>query len=491
MKRPTTDRQITRPAARARQGNPPLSLSRRLTMAIVLPMAMFALAMGFGGAYVIENSVTAVNDRSLGAAARAISEALAVEDGELTLDLPPAAFGMLENNARDNIYYSIRHGRDVITGYADLPQSNAGDMTDTESRFADSMFRGQPIRMAIEARRLPGLSGPVIVQVAETTQGRRDAARQLRLGLAALEIGLIAIALLLIPIAVGWAIRPMSRLRETMENRPAADLSPLPDLQAPRELRPLVVAFNALLARLDEAMRGLRQFTADASHQMRTPLSILRTHVSVLQAAGVENPQARQSIADIDTATERLQRLLVQLLALARAENAQLDRRDMPPIQIVDHMREISAELAAEALRRGIDLVFDVDGETGRAGTTRNLNAELLRELVHNLIDNAIRYNGHGGTIWVRVRHGDPLRVEIEDDGPGIPTPDRIRVFERFTRLASDNDSPGSGLGLPIARTIATILGIDLSLNDRVDGTGLLARLTFGPPGDMSADPAG
>ncbi len=452
-------------------------MTRRLAVVIAFPMLVLGAGFGLAGAYLIDKTVTAVNDRSLSAAARAMADALTVEDGRLMLDLPPAAFGMLENSARDSVFYSVIRDGKVITGYRDLPRPPVAELRDGESTIRDAHYRGRPVRLAIEARRLPGVRALVVIEVAETTQSRRDSSRQLMFGLLTLEIALIGVALLLLPLAMRWAMRPMIRLRDDMERRNVNHLAPIPDADTPGELRPLVGAFNALLYRLDQAMRHMRQFTADASHQMRTPLSVLRAHVSVLKTMGLNNPAKNQSLVDIDMATERLQRLLVQLLAMARAENAVLKGARGRMMALPGIVRQIASSHAPDAARRNMRLHFE-DSDTAPASLL--VDADLLTEILSNLIDNAIRYNDPGGTVWVRVRaEGDSVILEVEDDGPGIRPEDRKRVLERFTRLCNDEHRPGSGLGLSIASALAESLGARLWLLDRPAGRGLKVQLAW------------
>jgi two-component system, OmpR family, sensor histidine kinase TctE len=298
------------------------SLTGRLLRGMIVPMAGIAILLGVGGSWAIEESVEAVNDRILSAASRAIAEALAVEDGEISLDLPPSAFAMLENAERDNVYYSIAYQGSVISGYPDLPIISPMPMRDGELKFGKAQFRGKSIRIVAEVRRLPRIDGLVTVQVAETMSARDRVFRQMLLSLALLEAVLIAVSAILIPVAVRWGLAPLRQLQEAMDRQRAPDFTPLPTARAPVELRELVGAFNSLLGRLDAAVQGMRRFTADASHQMRTPLSILRTHVSVLRKAMAGSDDAEASLEDIEQATSRLQNLLVQLLALARADSA-------------------------------------------------------------------------------------------------------------------------------------------------------------------------
>lgn len=446
------------------------SLTERLLRSMVLPIVGIAFILGIGGSWAIAASVEAVNDRILGAASRAIAESLTVRNDEITLDLSPAIFGMLENAERDNVYYSVRYKGRVITGYADLPNIAPDDFADADVIFGRTEYLGRELRVVAEARRLPRIEQPVIIEVAETMDARERMARRLLIGLALLEIVLIGVMALLVPRAVRWGLRPVLALRDEMDERPASDLTPLPLSNVPAELGDLVKAFNGMLARLDEALEGMRRFTADASHQMRTPLSVLRSHVALLRSAPITDEQALGSIADIDHATERLGRLLVQLLALARADSAASAAAEPEETDLHVVVAEIVSERAIEAVRAGLELQF----ERGEGVAMAMTQPVLAGELVSNLVDNAIRYNSTGHEVIISVTAGDAaITVTVEDDGPGIAPEDRERMFTRFTRLQRAADRGGSGLGLPIAQALARAIGAEIRLSTARNGTGL------------------
>jgi two-component system sensor histidine kinase TctE len=457
----------------------PLSLTGRLFRGLVGPMIGLALVLGAGGAWAIHSLVEAVNDRLLGASARAVAETLEVQEGAITLDLPPWALGMLENPSRDNIYYNVYEGDRLLTGYPNLPPPGAREFDTDHTVFRYGEYRGQRVRIAAEARRLPRIRDLVVVQVAETLEARRTLSRKMLIQLVVLEVALIALASFLIPIGVRWGMAPLTRLRRGMDARTASDFTPLPLADVPRELRDLVTTFNTLLARLDTAVEGMRRFTADASHQMRTPLSILRTHIGVLKTQ-VEERARSESIADIEAATDRLQRLLIQLLALARAEGAEPSGLALNEIDVSATARSVAEDHAPQALRAGVDLHLLMEG---REPYVARSDQVLLTEMLSNLVDNAVRYNTRGGNVIIRVVGDDEqVAVEVEDDGPGIPEDERDKVFTRFYRLNRDQSRPGSGLGLSIVQVLAQILGARVELTSGKDNRGLRVRVVFQRP---------
>jgi len=308
-----------------------------------------------------------------------------------------------------------------------------------------------------------------VVQVAETLDGRRALRRRLLAALLLGEVSLVGVALLLIRPALSWSLRPLSRLRDAVaarDTRATPDLSPLVAGPLPTELRPLADAFDHLLARLDTATAGMRRFTADASHQMRTPLAVLKVQVALARRG---DPAALGEIAD---AADRLEHLVRQLLALARAEEAGI----APPSERVD-LREVAVAVInrriAQAIEASIELHLDAP-----APLAIDSHRTLIFEILSNLIDNGIRYNRRGGQVTVVVTrvHGGAT-VVVADDGPGLPDAELENAGRRFARLSTAQGTEGTGLGLAIARSAAQRIGAELSLvNTR---PGLRAILYF------------
>ncbi|BAI73837.1 two-component sensor histidine kinase (plasmid) [Azospirillum sp. B510] len=487
------------PAGRKQGGRDRVpSLRRRLLVRLLVPLGALAVGLGVGGAALIDGFVQSTHDRLLAGSTLAIAERLAVDDdnGEVTVDLPAVAFGMLESQARDNIYYNVAHEGGVITGYLDLPLPDISAMPTNVTLFRDATYHGHPVRVAAQARRLYGVAQPVLVQVAETTEGRRAQVVHLFLWLALLEVALVGGSGVLVWGAVGRGLAPLGRLRRVIDSRSARGMTggapalvPLPLAVVPVEVLPLVIAINGLLARLDQSIGTMRRFTADASHQLRTPLAVLRTHLALLRRYGTDSAEGRAALDDVEGAVKRLERLLVQLLALARADE---DPPAMPSTAEVTDLPQVAMEVAAEqvpaALAQDVEVRFEGGFEGGRDGAIGPRvagNPVLVGELLGNLLDNAIRYNRPGGMVTVRVGTGTgagPV-MEVEDDGPGIPEAERERVFERFYRLDRPGEPPrtGSGLGLAIVRALADRLGASVRLDAGPDGRGLKVTVTLRP----------
>ena len=430
------------------------SLRRTLLTNLVAPAIVLAVVLGIGGMVLIQGVVETTHDRLLDGSVLAIAERVGVEDGELTVDLPQVALGMLESQSHDSIYYSVTYLGELITGYKDLPLSGLDQLKAGETGHRDGLYRGKPVRIGAQARQVYGRPGLVLVAVAETVQARRAVEREMLTGLALLEAGLIGLVACLGWYAVERGLRPLGELKQEIDARGiqgGPNLSPLDLSRVPQEALAPAIAVNSLLQRLDLAIELVRRFTADASHQMRTPLAILRTHLDLVRRLGSETPAGQSALNEVDNAINRLERLLRQLVTLARVDEQNIAQPVVENVDLNEIAFNVLSERAPQAFARDIDVQFDrFDGPAPIPG-----NSLLIGELLANLIDNAIRYNRAGGMVLVRtVVDPTAARVEVEDNGPGIPDAHLARVFERFYRVPMTNGPEGSGLGLARAAQV-------------------------------------
>jgi two-component system, sensor histidine kinase len=253
----------------------------------------------------------------------------------------------------------------------------------------------------------------------------------------------------------------------------------VPSTESPDELGSMAQALEILRVSALEAERlqqAMSRFTADASHQMRTPLSVLHTHISVLGELIPANDAAYSSLQDIQEAADRLQRLLIQLLKLARADGGQALEEEPGTIDLRAVIQETAAKHAAQALEASIDLRFEAEPRPYPTQT----NPIMVNEIVSNLIDNAIRYNSAGGSVVIGLcddngRHS----VAVEDDGPGIPEAEHEKVFTRFYRLDRDQSRVGSGLGLSIVQSLAATLNAEIRMSTGANNRGLRVLVSF------------
>jgi two-component system sensor histidine kinase TctE len=417
-------------------------------------------------------------DRTLLGSALVVSESLAVVDGEVVADLPHAALEMLRTDAQDRIFYriaSLDSGR-YITGYEDLPVHGAPPAA--EPVFYDASYKDQAVRIVALRYALPDDGEPrqLLVQVAETLDARHQLTRRIVTEAAALQLLMIAVAAGLIAWGVGQGLAPLKRLREQVRRRSAHDLTPIDTRAVPAEVAPLIHAINAHTERQRQLSDVQVRFVANASHQLKTPLTVLRAQVdhALMQT---ELGAMRALLGHLNETTDATARLVGQLLALARSEPGRA--LEVSDTDLAALAREATFELLVVARGKRIDLGFEGNDPVPVHG-----ESVLLRELVTNLVHNAITYTPERGkvTVGVAQRAGRAV-LTVVDNGPGIPVAERDKVLERFYR-APGSQQPGSGLGLAIVKEICARHGVALRLLDAPGGGGgLCVELVWpGPP---------
>jgi len=289
----------------------------------------------------------------------------------------------------------------------------------------------------------------------------------------------IAPVLVLLPMAMLalWLVgRAMARALQDIGRQAAQqdehNLTGLSLEHVPSEIVPLVVSFNALLARLRDAFATQRRFVQDAAHELRTPVAAIGLQLENLRC-DVDCGETGERFAQLEAGVRRAQRVVDQMLRLSRQEAAGADGPAIVDLQA--QLRESISTLIALADQRNIDLGLAEDAHT--APLTLRCAPSDLRSLLDNLIENALRYTPEGGVVDVRVlQEQGRLALEVVDTGPGIPPELLPRVFDRFFRVPG-NGSGGSGLGLAIAQAAARRCGLAITLRNREDRSGLIARV--------------
>jgi two-component system OmpR family sensor kinase len=311
------------------------------------------------------------------------------------------------------------------------------------------------------------------VQVAQAVSAREELAARLALRSLLPFLAMLPVLGLLIYAVVGRSLRPLGRLARALGRRSPHDLQPLGAASQPPELRPVVVALDELLQRLDGALRSQRAFVADAAHELRSPLTALKLQLQLAERAGEESLR-QAAFAKLHQRLDRATHLVQQLLTAARQEGG-AGEAQAAPVDLLELARACVGERYDQASAKGIDLGIVDSSETARVQGS----ADGLRILIGNLLDNALRYTPAGGRVDVGVTRLDAaVLLQVLDDGPGIPPADRERVFDRFYRSAGQAEW-GSGLGLSIVRSVAEAHGAAVTLGDAPSGRGLLVTVTF------------
>jgi len=418
-------------------------------------------------------------DRALHEVAREIALHVRNGNGTPSLQLSEAAASVLLTDAEDRLFYRVEapDGR-VLGGDNSLPPPPAGARSARGPRFYDGEVRGEAVRLVAARLNAEAAAGaPVVnVQVAETLHKRRALAWDMVMNAVLPQLLLIVMAVAVVWFGVSRGLEPLKRLRRAVSDRSHLDLSPIDTHDVPGEVRPLVDEVNELMARLGKTFDFQNRFVADAAHQLKTPVSGLKAQIELALREN-EPERVRHSLAQLYLSADRLSRLVRQLLSLARNEPGALETVQLQPLDLNAFALEVSMEWVPHALKRGIDLGFEGPDS---AAPMIPADRDRLRELLNNLVDNAIRYSKPGGRVTVRVgpAQGRHCTLAISDDGPSIPVAERERIFERFHRLLGTQED-GSGLGLAIVSEIATLHGARIELEEDVDGVGNTFTVIF------------
>jgi two-component system sensor histidine kinase TctE len=455
---------------------PASSLQRQLLLWLLGPLVLLFLVNTVLGYRVAIATANEAYDRLLLASVKAIADRVTVVGGEITVDIPYVALELFESNIRERIFYKVSApDGSTLTGYEDLPPPPAGAST-TRATFFRSRYRDETLYQVALYKPLydPALRGMVLIQVGETAESREALSRRILYDSLVPQGLLICFAALFLVIGVRSALRPLLRLRDSIAARGSTDLQPVHEDGVQGEVRPLIQALNLQASRIDLMLTARLNFVADAAHQIRTRLSILRTQVEY--GLRLEDASAvRAVLSDALGIVREAGRFFNQLLVLAHAEAKAIPGLDREPVDIAALCHATAMEWVAAARAKQINLGF----EGRESGLVVRGNAVLLAELVSNVLDNAVRYAHPGGTVTLRAREDvSSVVIEVEDDGPGIPQSERARVFDRFYRLPS-TDGEGSGLGLAIAAEICRSHRASISLSTPAAGTGLLVAISF------------
>jgi two-component system OmpR family sensor kinase len=319
--------------------------------------------------------------------------------------------------------------------------------------------------------RLFGVQAPTkVIQVAQPMRVREQQAVQLALRTLTPFVLLMPMLVMFIWLAVGRALEPLKRLTSLVKSRKVTALDPLPDTHLPAEVQPVVGALNDLLGRLGAALERERGFLADAAHELRTPLTALHLQMGAL-ARATNDAERGEAMAKLSAGVQRAIRLVEQLLSLARQEPRAEVRRNR--LRLDELVRDVVAEMVPLADARQIDLGISVSQPALVLG-----EADALRTLVRNLVDNAVRYTPVGGRVDLSVQEGAGAVLRVIDTGPGISPHERLRVFDRFYRPPGTSP-PGSGLGMAIVKAVADAHGASITLDEGPEGRGLTVTVAF------------
>jgi two-component system sensor histidine kinase TctE len=429
-------------------------------------------------------------DRSLAGAIKAIDASISVASGGLSIELPYTVleFFQLSNNGR--VFYRVSTEDGLVSlGNADLPPPNAVLVSNVPV-FSDDLYFGTAVRIGSYARVLDkplfgNKTQRVIIQIAETRESRTSFAHELLKQAIFMDALLVMIVAALLAIGIVQALRPLQMLRNEILKRAQDDMTSIEPGNVPLEVRPLVAAINHHISRNGQLIQNQKQFIEDASHQLRTPLSALRTQVDyALREPDIR--KVREALSAMQRSVERSSRMVNQLLALARVNSSAVLTDAMDLIDVNMLAEDVARSYLPEARRRHHDFGFvAADGPIFVAGLE-----PLLREALNNLLENAIRYVGANGHITLSIDAcGSFARLIVSDNGPGMPDHEKSVVGERFRRGRSTKEQ-GAGLGLAIAKEILELHKGKLELHNGESGLGLVVCMLLprlvGEPGNLA-----
>ena len=459
------------------------SLRQRLLIWLLAPLFIIGLVALFDAYKSARITADNISDRVLVGSTLAIAERIFVnDDGKLEVDIPYVALEMLTSAEDDRVFYKIESaGGDFITGYRSLQFPDRYQRRESNINFADFEFRNFPIRIAVleSAASSSTLSLDYRLAVAETTNARSKMASDILIRTAIRQGLLIFTAAIIVWFAVTRALRPLYKVQDAIGRRGTDDLRPILH-HVPNEINGLVATTNDLLKRIGASISALKNFTSNVSHQLRTPLTVMRTQLEIANRAK-SAPVRASALAHANEAVSDAEKVIGKLLLLARIDSASLQDLSGYQCDIAQTCKLVCSDIISShgfGIGRldndeGVDLGYE-----GPENMKVRGDPVLYGELLRNLIDNAIKYGGEAVQITVRcIADGQNRFVEVEDDGVGLSEIQKPALLKRYSRGADSKE--GAGIGLTIARDIAELFGGKLELKDRHKGPGLRVRIAL------------
>jgi two-component system sensor histidine kinase TctE len=317
-------------------------------------------------------------------------------------------------------------------------------------------------------------SHDINIQVAVTLNRRNALANKILIGIVVPQLLLVLVSFLIISISVKRGLAPLGELQNAVSKRSEKNLSPINLPNIPEEVSLVVNSVNQLMKQLQNLISGQNQFIADAAHQLRTPLAGAQAQLELAELES--DPLKLKSILlKVHQSLDRLLHTINQLLVLAKSQPEAASMIKMEPLDLNVISKEVASEMVPTAIQKNIDLGF----EQAVVPAVIQGNVERLKELLYNLLDNAIRYTQNGGRVTLSINVTDEdVELTVMDNGPGIKIADRDKIFDRFHRVIGSGQD-GSGLGLAIVKEIANLHNADIFVSDKNTERGLQVRVSF------------
>jgi len=437
-----------------------MSLRQRLLLALVIPLLLTFIISAVLDYRLARETADAAFDQSLMDAVLDIASHIKTEKTSLSVVLSAEVEAMVRSNVSDTIFFAVHDtkGR-LLAGDGDLPVV-AVSVTN-QPHFLDGNYRDSPVRAVVHG--IDSRYGDIVITVAETLNNRNQASRRILTAMILPNLATILVTLIAVYFGIRRGLAPLDHVEGEIARRSPRDLREIEISTTPREIWPTLIRLNELFGLLREAAASQQRFLADAAHQLRTPLAGLQTQIDLATTEGRfdSNPDRLQRINE---ATGRIGHLIGQLLAYARTEPAANLSNSFEPVLLHDLVEQAASMFLDQALAKNIDLGFNA-GQATVSGIPW-----MLREALANLIDNALRYTPPGGIVTVSSdQKGSDCILTVEDNGPGIPTHEKLQVLERFYRIRG-SPGDGCGLGLAIVREVAALHGGTISMCEPAGG---------------------
>lgn len=453
------------------------SIKRQLLLWLIIPLLILSALSSACAFYIGQNLARSIYDGELVNSADSIVARIKLNEGKLAVDLPDAARSILRHNDQDEFYFQILSPQgQFLAGHDFLPLPEISEIS-TKPQFRifnlkDRQLRAVSYLFPVSAQSSqPGEQ--LIVQVAETRNARKELTSQIAFTVFAAQLILIVCGAGAVWIGIRRGLSPLARVEAAVNSRSPGDLSLL-DVDEPAEIKSLVTALNNLLQKLSDDVEMQKRFIANAAHQLRTPIAGLGTYCDLARKV-VKEEEAGEILSELDSGIARMGKIVNRLLGLARSEPGAASTRQTTVVDLNNLVSDVTATMVPEAIQQKIDLEFLSSADPALISG----DPTGLEELTANLIENSIMYGHPGGVVHVEVAvKNGTTSIIVEDDGPGIPSEEREKIFERFYRLPG-TDKPGTGLGLAIVKEIVSSHNGKIDLSSGAKGTGTAVTVSF------------
>jgi len=449
------------------------SLKNTIIIRLLVPVFCFLLIETALSYWVTLHYVDKTYDRWLLNSAHSLEQEIRLTGQRISVDLSANALEVFSWDDLDKTYFKIvAEKQGELAGDHTLPELESEEIDTSAPLFFNTLIYNEPIRVVAILVKNQAIAEKVTIYVAETLNKRHEMMLDILLADLIPQLLLTVLVALYLFKNIKIILLPLHKLANQIARRSPQDLSPVTDAYIFTEVRALTDTINQLLSRLASAIATQQRFIANAAHQLRTPLAGLKLQAEVAQREN--NLDAMQSsLRQMQNSADRVSHLIAQLLLLARSESV-ADSHKLTQVDLCILVRDVCMEWAPKALKKQIELSFDgPDQSVWIKGDTL-----LLRELLANLIDNAISYGRVNGNVVVKLVLDEYPSVLVEDDGGGISDVEQGRVFERFYRIQG-SPGDGCGLGLAIVKEIADLHQAKVQISNRIDGQGAVVCVTF------------